>query len=261
MDQRLQYPARDRASWNEFKRRLTPKSSRRYPEHWEDYKRCARDRDYPLVIPCGSLYGWPRNWIGFENIAVMFYDDPALIHDIMEYIAEFVIELITPALRGIGDLDGAVFWEDMCFKTASMVSPNMFREFMLPRYRRIVEVLLRHDVDVIMVDSDGHVDELIPLWLEAGINGIYPLEVASGEDPVALRKRYGRDLVMWGGLDKRVLSRDKAAIAQELHTKAPVLLEHGGWIPDIDHSTPPDVPYENYRYYLEQLHSISEKGQ
>jgi len=260
MDQRYQFPVRDRPSWEDFRRRLNPKSPARYPVYWEDYKRCVRDRDYPLGVHCGSLFGYPRNWMGFEAAALMMYDDPALMHEIMEYLTEYMIELITPALREIGDLDYGIFWEDMCFKTASIISPKHFREFMVPRYQRITAVLHQYGVDVIMVDSDGHVDELVPLWIESGINGVYPFEVAAGEDVVALRKQYGRELLIWGGLDKRALAHGRQAIEQELYSKVPFMLEHGGYIPGIDHAVPHDVSYGNYMYYRELLRKMCERG-
>lgn len=260
MDQRYQFPIRDRASWNDFRRRLDPKSPSRRPSYWEDYKRGVRDRDYPLGIHGGGLFGYPRNWMGFEGINLMIYDDPALVHEIMEYLADFAVALTEPALAEIGDIDYALFWEDMCFKTASMISPRHFREFMLAPYQRITSLMRRQGVDVIMVDSDGRVDDLIPLWLEAGINGVYPFEVAAGEDVVALRKQYGRDLLMWGGLDKRALAKDKRAIEEEVYAKAPALLAQGGWIPGVDHAVPPDVPYQNYLYFRELIRRLCERG-
>jgi len=260
MDQRYQFPVRDRASWQDFKRRLNAKSPSRRPLYWEDYKRSVRGRDYPLGIHGGSLFGYPRNWMGFEAANLMMYDDPGLMREIMEYLADFVIELITPALEEIGDIDYGIFWEDMCFKTASMISPKQFGEFMVPQYQRITGVMRKHGVDVIMVDSDGHVDDLIPLWLEAGINGVYPFEVAAGEDVVGLRKQYGRDLLMWGGIDKRALTKDKQVIEREVYSKAPFLLEQGGWIPGIDHAVPPDVPYQNFLHYRKLIRDLCEKG-
>lgn len=260
MDQRYQFPIRDRASWNDFRRRLDPKSPCRRPLYWENYKRSVHERDYPLGIHGGSLFGSPRNWMGFETANLMMYDDPKLMHEIMEYLAGFAVELITPALEEIGDIDFGIFWEDMCFKTASMISPKHFREFMVPQYERITSVMRKHGVDVIMVDSDGHVDDLIPLWLEAGINGVYPFEVAADEDVVALRKQYPRDLLIWGGIDKRALAKDKKTVEQEVYAKAPFLLEQGGWIPGIDHAVPPDVPYQNFLHYRDLIRNLCERG-
>lgn len=194
----VSFPVTDRASWNEFKQRLNPGSPARYPLWWEDYKRCLRERDYPVAIRAGSLFGWPRDWMGIERASTLFYDDPALMSEIIEFVADFTIETITPALEEIGDIDFAQFWEDMCYHSASIISPKLVREFMLPHYRRITAVLRKYGVDVILVDCDGNHDELTPIWLAGGLNGVYPLEVAAGEDPVRLRKEYGRDLLKIG---------------------------------------------------------------
>jgi uroporphyrinogen decarboxylase len=121
---------------------------------------------------------------------------------------------------------------------------------MVPRYKRITEVLHKHGIKFIFVDCDGNHEELTPLWLESGVNGVYPLEITAGMDPVKCRKEYGKDLLMIGGMDKRVLSKDKAAIKEEVMSKVPWLVEQGGYIPSVDHSVPPDVPYENYQYYM-----------
>ena len=262
MDKYIEFPVRDRTSWNEFKKRLNPKSPLRYLRSgaWEDYKKMVKDRDYPLAVFGGSFFGWPRDWMGFEGASMMVYDDPALMHEITEYIGDFVIEIITPALQEIGDIDYGVFWEDMCYKTASIISPRHFREFCVPQYKRVTHVMRKYGVKTFLVDSDGYVDELIPLWLEGGVNGIYPLEVMAGEDPVGLRKRYGKDLVMWGGIDKVELTKDKAAVEREVRAKVPFLIGQGGWIPGIDHAVPPDVPYENFLYYRKLVCDIAERG-
>ncbi len=256
--QYISFPVRDRDSFREFKKRLNSKSPCRYSLYWEDYKRSIKDRDYPIAIHVGSIFGWPRNWMGLENIAVTFYDDPALIQEMMEFIADFVIETITPALEQIPDIDYAVFWEDMAFNKGSLISPKHFRKFMIPQYIKITDLLRKHGIDIVLVDCDGNHNELIPLWLEGGLTGVYPLEVAAGENPVLLRKEYGKDLNMVGGIDKKVLAKDKKAIEKEVMAKVPFLVESGGWIPSIDHAVPPDVPFENYCYYLELVKKIAE---
>lgn len=251
----LEFPIKTRADWKEFTKRLNPSSPTRYPLWWEEKKRSWQGRDYPLSISAGSLYGWPRNWIGMENLAYLFYDDPSWIHEMMEYITEFVCQVIERAVREV-DIDYVTLWEDMSYKTGSLISPEMVKEFMVPRYKRITELLRKNGIDIIFLDSDGNIEELIPLWLEAGINGVYPLEVAGGMDPVALRKKYGQDLLLIGGIDKRAMAEGKEAIDREL-SKLPYLCLSGGYIPWCDHLIPPDVSFENYMYYLERMKEIT----
>lgn len=256
----VEFPIHDRDSFREFKKRFNPKAPVRYPLYWEEYKRNVKDRDYPLGIHAGSVFGWLRNWMGVENIAVALYDDKPWVQEMMEWVTGFIIELITPALEQVPGIDMAYMWEDMCYRAGPLISPKHFKELMVPQYKRITGLLRKHGVDIVLVDCDGNHDQLNALWLEGGVNGVYPLEVAAGEDPVRLRKEYGKDLRLIGGIDKRALAKDQKAIEEEVMKKVPFMVEAGGWIPSIDHAVPPDVPYGNYMYYLELVKKIAERG-
>jgi len=256
MPQFIRFPIETRDDWEDFKKRLNPKSPCRYPLYWDDELRVFQGREYPISINGGSLFGWIRGWMGLEGACMALLTDKAWVEEMMEFITDFVIETITPALEQIPDIDYATLWEDMAYKTASLIAPKYVKELMVPRYKRITEVLRKHGIEIILLDCDGNHDELTPLWLESGINGVYPLEIAAGEDPVALRKKYGKDLLMIGGMDKRVLSRGKSEIKQEVMSKVPWLLEQGGYIPSVDHAVPADVPYENYLYYIGLLREV-----
>lgn len=253
----LDYPIKTREDWEEYKKRLNPHSPIRYPAWWEDYKRSVKDRDYPLGISAGSYYGWIRNWMGVERLSYMLYDDPHFVRDICEYIADFIIEVNRKAVEEL-DLDFALVWEDLGMKAGPLISPKHFREIMLPCVKRVTEFLRKHGIDIIMVDSDGNNDPIIPLWLEGGVNGLYPLEVAAGEDAIALRKKYGKDLILMGNIDKRVLARSKEEIEREVLSKVPWLVMQGGYFPFVDHSVPPDVPLANFQYYLDLVKQILE---
>lgn len=155
-------------------------------------------------------------------------------------------------------IDAFTFNEDFAYKTGPLISPNIYRKFFLPRHRKIVEFLRKYGVKVIQLDSDGNTEVLIPLLIEAGINCHWPLEVVAGMDPVKIYKEYGRDLALIGGIDKRVLAKDKRAIESEVRKKIVPMLETGGYIPTVDHLVPPDVPLENFLYYLELKRKVAE---
>ncbi len=260
MPQWLDFPLKTRTDWErDFVPRLNPHSPARYPLWWDDYVRKVQDRDYPLGIHAGSYYGWIRNWMGVERLSEMIYDDPNFVRDIAEYIADFVIETIKPAVQQVRP-DFALMWEDMAMKTGPLISPQKFAELMLPACKRVCQFLHDNGVDIILLDSDGHIDPLIPLWLEAGVTGVYPLERAANEDPVALRQQYGKRLMMFGGVDKRVLAQDREAIEHHLFhdLRLPWLLLQGGYTPFVDHAVPPDVPFDNFCYYWELVKQIAE---
>lgn len=254
MPQYIEYPLKGREQWADFKKRMNPDEPSRFPANWEDLKKDYAKRDYPLGINCGSLFGWLRNWMGIEGISYELYDDRAFIEQAAEDMTDSILAFIDKALQGI-EYDFGLFWEDMAYKSASLISPKLYREIFFPQYRKITDRLHQANIDIMMLDSDGNVDELIPIWLELGINFIYPMEVAAGMDVVALRKKFGKELIIGGGMDKRILASNKDAIKKMVDEKIP-LMQEGGYVPGCDHAMPPDISWENYRYYRELLLSV-----
>ncbi len=257
MPEYIEYPVKTRADWEELKKRFDPSDPARFPANWE--KLCEQWRKAGTILVLQAmrspgLFGSLRELLGPERILYAFYDEPELIHDMMEFYTEFIINLL-PCVLDEAPMTSIFFWEDMCYRNGPLISPSMFREFMVPRYRRITDLARSKGINVNFVDCDGNVEELIPLWIESGISGVYPMEVAAGMDVVKLRQEYGKDLLMTGGIDKRVLARDRKAIDKELEAKIP-LTEQGGYIPHIDHAIPHDVPYENFVYYWEKKKAL-----
>jgi len=253
MPEHVEFPVRDRRDWEQLKPRFEPSAMGRFPADWSDRCRAWRDEG-PVLLFQGprspSLFGFVRELMGPERALYSCVDDPALVHDMMETSTELALAVLDHALDA-APLSTLFFWEDMCYRSGPLISPAMFRQFMLPRYRRITDLARSRGCDTIFVDSDGDVSQLIPLWLEAGLNGVYPMEVAAGMDVAALRREYGRDLLMTGGIDKRALAQGPEAIDAELARRLPVA-EQGGYIPHLDHAVPHDVPYEAFCYYWER---------
>ena len=243
----LKFPIESRADWESFKERLDPEDPVR---HEQDYRALAEDFntcDVPVGVTCGSYIGWIRNWVGFENLALMFYDDRDLVAEMVEHICDLFCRVLAPALEHI-EVDYACGWEDICFNSGPLISPPIFRDIVLQPMKRVMTLLRRHGVDIIYTDCDGRVQPLVPLWLEAGMNGMFPCEVNAGSDPVVLRKEYGKDLLLFGGVAKKAIAGTKEDILNEMRRLAPVV-EDGAFIPMIDHRCPEYVSFENYRYY------------
>ena len=142
--------------------------------------------------------------------------------------------------------------EDMAYKAHAMISPAMTRDFLLPTYTRWVEIVKGGGGQVIDLDSDGCVDELIPVWIDAGINVCSPMEVAAHTDLPALRQRFGRQMGYVGGVDKRAIATGGAVLDAELARLAPVIAD-GGYLPGCDHGIPPDISWPNYVDYARKL--------
>ena len=253
----LDFPIKTREDYQANKFRLTLNFEERFPKNWDQKCKIWNHRRIPLRMWAdreGGFYGPQRNLFGTVNLSMLYYDDPAFIQEVIEDRAELMVQILERILKDI-KFDYFVFWEDMCFKNGPLVSPEMFKQFMVPSYRKVTDCLRRHGIDIIFVDSDGDMSSLVPLWLEAGLNGILPFEVQCGMDVNHFRAEYGKDLLMIGGVDKRALIHGKDAIDKELQRIAPCV-EKGGYIPWLDHGVPPDISYDNFLYYMNQLERL-----
>jgi uroporphyrinogen decarboxylase len=251
----LDFPIKDWDSWKRFKDRLDPNTPGRYPDNWDEIVPQLNASDVPVIVNLGSMFGRFRDWIGFENIAVMCMDKPDLIHDMVETWCTFMITLLDRAVREV-KIDAGAYWEDICFNHGCIISPKMFREFLTPRYKRLNDFVREHSgCDIFYVDCDGSIMDVLPCFLEGGVNTMFPVEVAAGTDPVKIRGIYGHQVPMMGGVNKRELAKGKPAIIAELKRLEP-LVNEGGLIPHVDHRCPPDVTYDNYLYYLKEKRAM-----
>lgn len=256
MPQWLDYPVKTRQDWLRLRERLDPETPGRYPQDWAKTKQEWEARDVPLGFAPGSFFGHTlQRWVGTEGLCLMFYDNPALVEEMLEYLEWFFLQLAEPYLSHDIRYDYASFGEDIAYKGRPFMSPAMFRRFIQPHYVRICELMRAQGIETIFVDSDGDISQLIPLWLEVGINAFSPLEVAAGMDALALKRQYGAQVVLAGNIDKRALIAGPASIDMEIE-RVRRLLDLGQYFPAVDHSVPQDVPYEHFRYLLEKLQAL-----
>ncbi|MCL4376980.1 MAG: hypothetical protein M1409_01160 [Actinobacteria bacterium] len=253
----LEYPVKDERDWEIIKEeRLGLNTLKdRYSKNVDDFLKSAKSRTFPLCMlgdPVG-FFGSLRFLIGEQNLFLFYYDKPGLIRSINNYLCDFWIQ-ISEEILNKADIDCVLFWEDMSGKNGSLISPKLFREFMTPCYKRIIDFLKSKGLKDFIVDTDGDVSGLIPLFLEAGITGMYPFEVQAGNNLLEIRKKYP-ELQIFGGIDKNELAKDKKAIHSEL-ARVGEMIERGGYFPYADHLIPPNVSWENFKYYRTRLKEI-----
>ena len=212
-------------------------------------RRHPPERDYPLGIGCGSMIGKVRDLLTFEGLCYAMYDYPDMVEDMVETCCVLVENVLDQVLGEI-DFDYASGWEDICFNKGPIVSVPFFRDVVTPRYKRIGDRLHAHGIDLWYTDCDGDVRPILPYLLEGGINCLFPFEVNSCAHPAELFEEYGKELRIMGGVDKIVLAQGRQEIKAYLEGLVP-LVERGGYIPFCDHRCPPNVPEENYLYYLD----------
>lgn len=256
MPRYLSHPVTSLADFKALIPRLNADQPERFPQDWPSAARNLANRKHVLVMGgCEiSFFGWHRDLMGVENLLMAYYDQPELIHAISEHHLAYLKRLYTRILPDI-DFDFIFMWEDMSFKNGSLISPALVREFMLPYYRDLIGYFKGLRDLKVMVDSDGDVRELIPLFLDAGVDGMLPFECAAGMNICEIRREYP-EMIISGGIDKREIAKGQEAIDRELEQKLPAMFAQGRYLPSMDHHVPPEVSYEDFRYYLLKTHEI-----
>ena len=247
----------DREVWEkEYLPRLQWEAERIDTSLFESLKDDSQ-RQLPVGLHCGSLMGYMRNLLGVEELSYLYVDDPELYEEIANTLAGLCYQSVKAILETGAKFDYAHFWEDICYKNGPLVSTDGFRQIIGPHYRKITNLLKEHGVDIVSVDCDGWIDTLLPIWLENGVNTMFPIEVGTWNASIApWREKYGKDLRGVGGMNKTVFARDYQAVDQEVERLRP-LMELGGYIPCPDHRIAPDAKFENVQYYCEKMKSLT----
>ena len=256
MPEYINHPVKDMKTWVEdVKWRLDPKT----PERWANFEKHVADAKAAagrgLMIQQNVIGGYMylRSLIGPMDLMYAWYDMPDVVHDCMKTWLELA-DAVTARFQQHLTLDELFFGEDICYNHGPLCSPAMMREFILPYYRQLKADIRSRQIDksrhmYFQIDTDGFADPVIPIYREScGMDVMSPFEVASRCDVVRTSKEYP-DLVMFGGIDKRILAQGKKAIDRMVERILPPMRARGGYIPTCDHSVPLEVPLENYRHY------------
>jgi len=247
----IRCPVESHADWEAMKTRYAPGDPRRFPADFQQRAAQLRHRTSCAVISFPGPFWQLREWVGFERLCMLFIDDPAFAREMIDFWRDFVCAVLQRIFREHVP-DVVLVNEDMAYREKPMIGPEMARHFLLPCWRAWGEMCRSAGVPVYEVDSDGHVGQLIPVWIEAGFNCNSPQEVAAGNDLPSYRQRWGTRMAWRGGIDKRAIARGGRAIRDEIDRVKPVI-DAGGYIPGCDHGIPPDVSWPNFVEYCRLL--------
>ena len=259
-------PALDRLPENrddldDLARRLDPRDPARFPQDWQGRVDRLRNEDTVRMLRIHRglfLTFGVRDWKRFYEVVLMLAEDAGIARDAMRVQGEFCARLADVILRHV-EVDAAVFSEPIGGNDGPLLSPRLYADIALRSYQPILDVLRRHGVHTLIFRTYANARLLIPAILEHGFNTLWACEVqAAAMDYADLRREFGRDLRLIGGIDLDALRRGRDAIDRELNRKLPPLLEQGGFIPLADGRVREDVPYPNYRYYRQRLRVLTE---
>lgn len=249
----VDHPVKTRADWLVYRERFQPGG--RVPGDWPAVAAQLEAAEQPVglcIFPFFFRLGFYA--LGMERFLAGFYEQPELIHEMFAYWADFVTQIIQPIL-GTVQFDYVVFGEDLAGKNGPLISPRIYDEFWRPYQEPLLRLLRDSGIPVICQWSAGQFDALLPSMLDQGFNAIWPLEVMAGNDPVSLRRRFGRDLLLAGGIAKEDVIAGPAAIDARLERLWPLIRE-GGFIPALDDMASPDMPLAHYRHMAEAARTM-----
>ncbi|MBN1445555.1 MAG: hypothetical protein JW957_05565 [Candidatus Omnitrophica bacterium] len=246
------FPVENAKDWEEMKKRYNPDDPSRTAANIKELGLRAKERDYHMAIGLSGPFWQLRDWCGFENLCMLMATEPDFVMEMVEFWKDFVLAVLGRATGHIV-FDSILFNEDMAYKEKSMISPAMVKKFLMPVWSVWAEKIKESGCKVVMIDSDGYIGELIPLWIEAGANACWPIEVAAGNDIVQYRKLYGKKMAYGGGIDKRAMAKGGKVMEQEVYRVVPPLLKDGGYLPGCDHGVPPDISWPDFVEYSRLL--------
>lgn len=257
MSEFLEFPIKNRRDWDIYKEKyLDPQEPSRLNTGWRELSSSWMEKGYPIQLgyfPDAGIFG-PYRWLmGDEEGLIALHTMPDLAHDIMDHITTLYLTVWEPVVKEV-QVDCIHLWEDMCYVAGPLISPKMWNEFLGPNYLRIKAFAKENDIPVISVDTDGQPERITPSMIKTGVNLLFPLEVAAGCDVNEWQRKFP-ELALSGGIDKRELAKDHAAIARELERIWPAV-EKGRYIPELDHLIPDDVSWDNYCFFANQLKKL-----
>ena len=234
----------------------------RLPADLAVHIKAGKARDYPLMLRVHRgffLSMGIRGWDRFRDLIELLIYDPQLVRESMSIQGEFAAKLTERLLRMV-DVDAVVFSEPIGGNDKPLISPRMYEEFVLKSYEPVLAVIRQYGVETIIFRTYANARILIPSILKWGFNCLWACEVnVEAMDYGDIRREFGRDLRLIGGIDLDALRRGKEAIRREIEQKVPPLLADGGYVPLADGRIRADVTFENYVYYRRLLEIVTQR--
>jgi hypothetical protein len=253
----LDFPVHTMDDWKAIKHHYEF-SEERFTPGWEQVARQRLAEGYVVTVSIPGGFDETRELMGDADLCIAYYEQPELVHDILDTIAETAYRVLD-RVTSMVQVDMLNVHEDMAGRSGPLIGPRQMKEFVTPYYRRAWDLVRSRGTRLFMCDTDGNVDAIIPDLIAGGVNLLWPMEPAAGMDIVTVRQQYGTQLAFLGGIDKHVIRRSREEIVAELEYKIPPMVRSGGCVLGLDHRIPNGTPLANYRFYVEKAWEILDR--
>ena len=241
------FPVTNHEDFEKMKKRYDPHDPVRYPQNFTERVKKMKQRNYLASIKFSGPFWQLRELCGLEPLCLLFLEDPDFVKEMISFWTDF-ISITMERILEANVLDCIWINEDMAYKEKSMISPLMVRDFLKPTWQRWADEAKQAGVPIIDEDSDGNIEELIPIWIDSGINVCDPIEVAAGNDINKFRNTFKHKMAYKQGIDKRCIAQGGKVLEAEMDRITPVIMD-GGYIPGCDHGVPFDISWQNFVHY------------
>ncbi|HPU26359.1 MAG TPA: uroporphyrinogen decarboxylase family protein [Phycisphaerae bacterium] len=246
--------------WARLKPALTPGTDKfNNPAAEADYAAARAAGLCTIITPAEPMWFVIHLTLGFEDGLMALACEPDMVADMIATYSDYLLGMLELTLQRGYEFDALWFWSDLCYRNGMLFSPDDARRLVLPHWKRFGQFAHDHGMRF-MFHCDGDVSRLIPLLIEAGCDAIHPLEARAGNDVREYKRLYGRDICFLGNIDADVIAtNDRDRIEREVAEKIPVAARDSGYIYHIDHSVPPTVSFDSYRYLLDRVRYYAAK--
>lgn len=238
--------------WAKAKARMTPQEDR-IPWQWlkDNYATWRKEGRW---ITGGFWFGFDithSGMVGTERLLMAMLEDPEWCADMFNHELDLDIELMNRVWDAGYTFDELHWYDDMGYKLTQFFSMRVYREVLKPAHQRAIDWAHQHGI-VARLHSCGDVNPFVPELISMGLDGLNPLEVKAGMDPVALKAQYGDQLLFHGGVNA-VLWDQPEKIQAEIQRVVPAMKQNGGYIFASDHSIPPNVSLKDFTEIIETV--------
>lgn len=252
----IDFTIKDPETWKKAKERMVPGRDR---IDWDSLNKNHKIwKEQGWWVFANLWFGFDithAHTVGTERLLMALIEKPEWCMDMFNHCLDVDLALLDMVWEEGYRFD-SIFWcDDMGYKNNQFFLVDMYRRLLKPVHKRAIEWAHNKGIKA-HLHSCGNINPFVPELIEIRLDALNPLEVKAGMDPVYLKKKYGKDLVLEGGINAMNWS-NLEVVLEEIKTKVPVLKESGGYIFSSDHSIPDDVSFSNYK---EIINLVKELG-
>jgi len=248
-----------------FKRHYNPEQTSRYAKDFVKQAERLHQEGRVLYVDAsgGGLLQMlgVGDWDSLVAACVALVERPQMVEHLVDRTTDFYCVCLEKMISKVS-VDYASMYEPIAYNMGPVISPSMFERFAIPGYKKVIDLLKAYRIPLrILCTTGGDLTPLLPSLIDAGINGLWISNIRNaGMTYTKLRRQFGSDIALIGGIDATALARDEAAVRKAIEKTVPELLEGGHYLPCLDDRPRSNIPFANYRLYRQILSEIARKG-